>query len=197
MSDYYAPHPRLLLARSIVVAGQLGCGARLVGRGVCARTGLRFVDVDRRIEHEEGRALHRIAYEDGPEFIAAAASRLLAYLADERPWAVIVLDRAWPDPGGESDLVSDVDLVYVKRDPTYLLARLARDLRSAHGWIAPDLEPDTLRVGDLARLHERRDPLLRESDIVLEAGSQHEHAVAAILIEALESVAGAEPMPSS
>lgn len=197
MSDYYEPYPRILLSRSIVVAGQLGCGARLVGRAVCARTGVRYVDVDRRIEHEEGRALHRIAYEEGPPYIAAAASRILARIVDERPWAVVVLDRAWPEPGGEASLLADLDVAHLKRDPAFLIAHVVADLRSAHGWVAPELEPEALGTSALLRLHAKRDPLLRESDIVVEAGSLHAHAVATILIEALESVAGAEPMPSA
>ena len=52
MDDYYSPHPRVQLDQAIAIAGQIGSGARMIGRCLSARTGLPFVDVDRQVEHD-------------------------------------------------------------------------------------------------------------------------------------------------
>ena len=192
MTDYYDPHARLSLSRPILVAGQIGSGTRLIGRTLCARTGLPFVEVDRQIEHEAGRSLARIATEDGLNRLANWSRSVLERLAIQRPWAVVVLDRAWPARESSSVLRRRFDFVSIQRDPAFLFERVEEVLHSEHHWILTGHENKLESEHDLECLHAERDPLLREAGIMLDAGAQHEHRVASILLDALEPVAGAE-----
>lgn len=192
MSDYYDPFPRMNLARPIVIAGQIGCGARLVARSLCARTGLPFVDVDRKIEHEAGASLDQIARDQSPGRIAHWARMIVERHAIQRPWSVIVLDRAWPTSEVASLLRRKVDFVHIQRTPDFLLPRMRKELRVAGAWLRSGLTEELLDVAELKPFLDQRIPLLAEAGILLDAGSQHELGVANIVQESLESVAQAD-----
>lgn len=194
MRDYYDPQPSLRLSRPIVLAGQVGAGTRMIGRALCGRTGLPFVEVDRQIEHESGRSLARIAVEEGLDRLSRLARSVFERLALQRPWSVIVFDHAWPAPEANAFLRKRVDFVYVKRPVEHLFERLEKELHGDNRWLLEGQLEKVPSRADHARLLERREPLLREAQIVLDAGIQHELAIASILQEALEPVTGATPL---
>ena len=191
MNDYYEPALRIALPRPIVIGGQLGCGSRLIGRSLCARTGLPFVEVDRQIEHEAGRALAQIAEEEGEERVARWARAVLERLALQRPWSVIVLDHAWPTAETTYLLRRKLDFVHVARSDAFLQSRLVKELDLSFRWLLE--EPGGWSAGelDLAALAAHRAPLLTEARILLDAGDQHEHLIAGLLLDSIESLADA------
>ena len=194
MRDYYDPQPCLRLSRPIVLAGQIGAGTRLIGRALCARTGLPFVEVDRQIEHEAGRSLTRIAVEESVDRLSSLARSVFERLALQRPWSVIVFDHAWPTPEASAFLGKRVDFVHVERPTDFLFERLEKELAGDNRWLLEGQLEKVQSEADHARLLEQREPLLRGARIMLDAGHQHELAIASILLEALEPVAGAQPL---
>lgn len=200
--DYYDPHPRLVLDRPVLLAGQIGCGAAAIARNVCARTGLSFVEIDRDLEHRAGRSLARIATEDGPGRLEAWAGEVLLHLARQRPAGLVVLSNAWPpqDSGFLEELASLVQIVRIDRSPQFLGPRLDTAVSRSGDWIvsawpgwAQAMASDT--VQDRAsrdRFLARRSPLLDSAQTLLDAGDQHENAAAEILMAALERVLDAD-----
>jgi shikimate kinase len=194
MSDYYEPYPRLRLSRAVVLAGQIGCGAAAIGRNVASRTGLPFSEVDRLIEHEAGSSLARLVVEEGPEGLAGRAEAVLARLAGRSPRGLIVVDRAWLPLTARDLLRRRTHFVFIRRPADYLFERLDQELRRSGDWILGGLEVPIRDAVDLKPLLDRRDPLLRESRIVLDGGSGHVHRVAEVLLDSLERICGADSL---
>ncbi|MFK7896714.1 MAG: shikimate kinase [Myxococcota bacterium] len=191
MHDYYDPSPRLSLPRPILLAGQIGAGTRLIARSLCARTGLPFVDVDRKIEHEAGASLDQIGNEHGPGRIGHWARQIVERHTIQRPWSIIVLDRAWPSSEIGSLLRRKIDFVHIQRTPDFLLPRIRKEVQAAGPWLVNGLADCLERAEDLKPILDRRTPLLTEAGILLDAGNQHELGVAHIVQDSLESVSQA------
>lgn len=186
MDDYYSPHPRWVLRRPLVVAGSLGTGARGIARGVAGRSGLPFVDVDRRIEHEAGASLSRLARDGGPTRVATEARRVLESVALERPAALVAIGVAWPSSDAARLFRRAMDFVRVRRSATVTAAR-RRALLEASPWVA------SLQACAEGRAVAPPDAdLLSRAGIVLDAGDRHAHQIAELLMDELELVMQAE-----
>ena len=192
MDDYYSPHPRFHLDRAIAIAGQIGSGARMVGRCLAARTGLPFVDVDRQVEHDCGASLAEIASRIGPQRLSQRARDVLERTALQRPWPVIVLDAAWPCPKATHLFARRFALVHVQRPTSFLLERIEKDVRRAGDWLIGE-RPFVFRdFRDLESLHGERAEILASAQILYDAENQHPHRVAEGLQEALCGMGGME-----
>lgn len=188
MSDYYEPHSRFRITRHVVLAGQLGSGTPAIGRNVSSQTGLPFLEIDRLIEHEGGRALDRLAVEEGVAALSRDAEAILERLSRQTPFGLIVFDRVWPAASTGETLCSRTDFVYVHRPIEWLLERLPEEVRRAGDWILEGAS--TPKSADHA-MHvqlARRERLLREAGFVLEAGVMHANQVAEVLIDSLEQL---------
>jgi shikimate kinase len=192
MTDYYDPHPRIRLGRSVVLAGHIGSGAAAIGRHVCSRTGLPFHEIDRLIEHEAGCSLARLVVERGRDRVERWAEAVLTRLVDHPPYGVIVFENAWPPLRAYQVLRLRSHFVCIQRPTGYLLDRIESEVRRAGDWI---LEGQSLPVHeevDLKPLLDRRTPLLCKARIVLDAGEKHVNHVAGVLLESFEEISGAE-----
>ncbi|HKK50108.1 MAG TPA: shikimate kinase [Myxococcota bacterium] len=194
MSDYYDPHPRLRLSKAVVLGGQIGCGAPAIGRNVASRTGLSFSEVDRVIEHEAGMSLARLVFEDGLERLEMRAELVLSRLVHQSPRGIIVLDRAWIPETARDLLRRQCHFVHVRRPMEYLVERFDAERRRSGDWIFEGSPEAARAAGDPGSVFDRREPRLRESRIVLEAGDQHANRVADLLLESFEQVSGAETL---
>jgi len=191
--DYYEPHACLALMRPVVLGGQVGCGARLIGRSLSARTGLPFVEVDRQVEHEAGVSLAKLAAEQGVGQVAARARSVLEAVAIRRPWSIVVLDRAWPTSEVRPLFRRRLDFVHVRRPAGYLRGRMRQELwRSAGGNGCAVLSVEGRSEEEVDACSTARDSLLNEAKVLVEAGEQHEHRVGEILLGALETITHAE-----
>lgn len=191
-SDYYEPHPSLRLARPLLLAGQIGCGAAAIGRTLTSRTGLTFFEVDRWIEHDAGCALAEIAAEYGAAHVERQAQEVLERLLKQPRPGVVVFDRAWLPKGAGAALRLQADLVHVKRPAAELLERLPRERHRGGEWLLGGVAWPIQTEADLAPLLEQRRELLDEATIVLDAGTRHENELAAELLGSLSSLTGAQ-----
>jgi len=194
MSDYYEPYPRLRLSKAMVLAGQLGCGAAAIGRNVASRTGLPFCEIDRMIEHEAGCSLARLAVEGGAEGVVRRAESVLARLAGQSPRGLIIVDRAWLPPTAREILRRQTHFVYIRRPIPYLLEHLDHEVRRSGDWILDGHAAPIRDEIELKPLLDRREPLLCDSRIVLDAGADHANRVADVLLDSFEQVSSAEAL---
>ena len=76
----------------------------------------------------------------------------------------------------------------------YLVERFDAERRRSGDWIFEGSPEAARAAGDPGSVFDRREPRLRESRIVLEAGDQHANRVADLLLESFEQVSGAETL---
>ena len=69
----------------VVLVGLPGSGKSVVGKRLAHRHGAAFVDLDERIEHEDGRTIPRIFEEDGEDAFRAMERRAVADLGSADP----------------------------------------------------------------------------------------------------------------
>ena len=192
--DYYSPHPRLVLERPMLIAGEIGCGARMVGRTPAARTGLPFVEVDRRIEHEVGTSVADLVARTSVDAVSRRARNVLEACALQRPAGVIVLDAAWPNLEVRSLIGRRMEFVYLERSASYLLARIEKEVHRGGRWLLRD-QPFRFRSpDDLAPLRAARSELLSSATVRYDAADQHAHEIVDGLLECLEAVFGAHAL---
>lgn len=192
IDDYYSPHPRLVLSRPILVAGQIGCGARMVGRTLAARTGLPFVEVDRRIEHEVGTDLADLVARTSIDAVSRRARVVLERCALERPASIVVLESAWPSRDAISLFGRRMEFVHLERPAGYLLDRIEKEIHRGGRWLLGD-QPFTFRnAADLLPLQRTRAEVLSAATVRYDAGDEHPHGIVEGLLDSIESVFGAE-----
>ena len=69
----------------VVLVGLPGSGKSVVGKRLAHRHGAAFIDIDERIEHEDGRPIPRIFEEDGEAAFRALERRAVADLGPPDP----------------------------------------------------------------------------------------------------------------
>lgn len=191
MSDYYDPHPRLRLSRPVVLAGDVGCGAAAVAWQIAAQTGIGFVSIDRLIEHEAGCELARLAVEEGTTRLVARTDAVLNRVANETPFGIVVIDRAWPSQAVRDTLRRRTLFAHLARPYDHLLRHFDEELRRAGDWILRGLVPSNDGPVGLREVCAHRATLLREAELVFEAGDLHVHRIAEQLLESLEQLVDA------
>lgn len=186
MNDYYDPHPRIRFERPIVLAGPIGCGAGAVAWQIAAQTGIRFVSIDRLIEHDAGRELARLAVEEGMGRLIARTDAMLERVANETPFGLVVIDRAWPSRAVRDTLRRRTLFLHLQRPEEYLARHFDEELRRAGDWILRDFVAASGAPVGLRELCAHREELLREAEIVFAGGELHAQPLAQLLLESLE-----------
>ena len=94
-SDYYEPHPTVVLRRPVVLAGVIATEARRIGHRLAALHGLRFNDLQRSVEHSQGMSMAEIAERLIPHELRRLETQHLTSALAEHPKGVItVSDQA-------------------------------------------------------------------------------------------------------
>lgn len=154
------------LSRPLFLTGMMGTGKSVLGQSIAARTGLPFVDLDKRIEARAGMSIARIFQERGEAaFRVIERSLLEAELADPSPRVVALgggtlLDRDLRLRALEKGLV-----VALQADAGELLRRLGTDRNR------PLLEGGD-REARLRSLLEARAPAYAEAHAVVDVTSR-------------------------
>lgn len=117
MDGYYDPGPLLLLDRPVSLAGYLTAETRVVGYRLAALLGLPAIDVDRRIEHREGRSAWSILWDDGEPRYRQLERQELRRALRERPCSVVSLgDGALMDEDNLAFVLAESHLVVLDLD---------------------------------------------------------------------------------
>lgn len=143
--------------RSLFLVGMMGSGKTTVGRRIAEDRGLRFVDLDERLELIFGKAIADIVREGEPRFRRLERAVLQHFLTDPGfelagPWVVATGGGIVTDPENVRDMQRVGTVVYLEVDIDELARRVGDDPAR------PLLAGDASAVRTLARIFaERRD----------------------------------------
>ncbi|HEY2345512.1 MAG TPA: shikimate kinase [Xanthomonadaceae bacterium] len=114
-------------APNLAFVGPMGAGKTTLGMRVAALLGLRFVDVDRRLEELTGARVPLIFECEGEAGFRARESTLIAELCAERGLLIATGGGAVLDPINRGRLRESAFVVHLHLGVDAQLARLARD----------------------------------------------------------------------
>jgi shikimate kinase len=145
----------------VVLLGMMGSGKTTIGRLLGRELGWSFVDLDVRIEKQEGRPIARIFAGEGEAYFRALETAATAELAHEAN-IVLAPGGGWVATAGNVELLGPGTLtVWLRVSPEEIMRRLAKD-----GGKRPLLaSPDPL--GAVRRLSAVRDPLYARADLTI------------------------------
>jgi len=187
MNDYYGYHPTTALDRPLVLVGCFGAGASRVAYGLCARTGLAFVDIDREVEHAAGCSLAALFLRSGEARYRELARAALDQALRRRPPPVLVLGtETLQDPLCRRRVLDEAMLVYLRAGADELArrmqAQLAEQPTRCFPFIADAAAARPERLAEL--LAERRDGY-EAAGLVLDIDGLHAHTLVLALQERL------------
>ena len=114
-------------APNLVFVGPMGAGKTTIGTRVAAKLGLRFVDVDHRLEELTGARVPLIFECEGEAGFRARESALIASLCADSGLLIATGGGAVLDPVNRRHLHERGFVVHLHLDVDAQLARLARD----------------------------------------------------------------------
>ena len=148
----------------LVFVGLAGSGKTTVGKGVAARLGREFIDLDQEILRREGKAtVGEVFRARGEGYFRQLETEITEELA-RKTSMVIAPGGGWIMTRRSLDLMQPVSyLIYLKVTPETALARIGADVGNR-----PLLDhPDPL--GELRRMLEVRGPKYEEADLIVDA----------------------------
>ena len=179
---------RFVPRRTIVLVGLMGAGKTRIGRRIAARLKLPFFDSDRVIEAAAGETIEEIFANRGERVFRDGERRVILRLLAEPVHVLATGGGAFMDPLTRAAIVARGVSVWLRADLDVLTARVAR--RS---------DRPLLKAGDprtiLAELIERRHPIYREADLVIDSGNGSPEATAGRVIVALAACPLAITLP--
>ncbi len=195
---YYDVHPRIAIDRPLALVGHPGSDVDQVGRILCGRSGLVFSDVERAAESQAGCSRARVVLEQGVQALREIEAEALHRAVRRRPHGVIVLESSLMTlPARREWLLERACLVYVRRDPESLLARIRRRLRDTPGSLPEFLVGAPTDVEALRDFLRDRDQAMEEIPRVVEARDEHPARIAGEILDSLDRLLGVEPAPGS
>ncbi len=161
------------MSRPILLVGLTGCGKTTLGKLACDRLSFRFIDMDIKIEQEQGRTIPQI-FEQGEQCFRDIESDMLLKLSD-------CSDVVIASGGGIVEREQNRDIMKER----YKVIMIDRDVDSIFSDIDTSHRPLLADGKDrLYKLHERRDALYRHSaDVIIKNDGTEQDAVEKLVSE--------------
>jgi shikimate kinase len=150
-------------SRAIVLVGLMGAGKSKIGRRLAARLGLPFFDSDPEIEAAAGETVEEIFANRGERVFREGERRVIARLLAQPVHVLATGGGAFMDPATRALIARRGVSLWLRADLDILVSRVSR--RSNR----PLLNEGNPRA-ILAELIERRYPVYREADLVVDSG---------------------------
>lgn len=142
----------------------MGSGKTTLGRRLAKETGMRFIDLDREIEHRNGVSVATIFEIEGEAGFRARESQLLAEVSGEDGLVIATGGGTVLSPINRARLLASSGVVYLHASANLLYSRTRNDRSRPLLQVADPL-------AKIRQLVERRDSLYREvADVIIEAG---------------------------
>lgn len=185
--DYYSPHPRRQLSRPLAVTGQLGSGVASVARGVAARTGLPFVELERLVEARIGSTRALLAHQKGFGALRAEEESALLRALRDRPPPILSIEGAMPTGQTMLDMLHEsASVVYVRHPEEELLARIQSCRRQSPARYPEFMISAPCSLEALAPFLAQRSDALERAHAFVDAGGLHAHRIAELLLDSLD-----------
>jgi shikimate kinase len=165
-------------ARTIVLVGLMGAGKTKIGRRLAARLNLPFFDSDSEIEAAAGETIEEIFRNRGEAVFRDGERRVIARLLTQPTHVLATGGGAFMDPATRALIRRRGVSVWLRADLDVLLARVAR---RGHRPLLQASDPRAV----LAELIERRHPIYREADLVIDSGEVPAESTTTRVIAAL------------
>jgi shikimate kinase len=173
------------------ITGFMGSGKSTVGPLLAESLRFQFIDLDAAIEAKEGKAVPDIFRERGEQDFRSLERRELGLLSTRERIVVATGGGALTDPGSREIIRRSGLLVYLQVPSEILIARLRG--RRGRPMIASDdgtpLGEEELR-GRISSLLRSREPLYRQADIIVDAGSQSPGDTVSGILKLLGAIPG-------
>jgi shikimate kinase len=193
---YYDPHPRLTIARPLVLMGHPGSGAAAVARALCGRTGLPLNHVERLVEAAVGRSRAQLVVEEGVERLREVEWSVLQTAVRRLPPGVVTSDAACLATRAEADwLRNRALLVHLSRPDAVLFRRIRVELEAAPGSLPDFVFAAPQSVDELSEHLAGRAPALGAAHVIFDAGERHPLEIAGQLLEDLEELISLHTAP--
>jgi shikimate kinase len=183
---------RFMPSRAIVLVGLMGAGKSKIGRRLAARLGLPFFDSDPEIEAAAGETVEEIFANRGERVFREGERRVIARLLAQPVHVLATGGGAFMDPATRALIARRGVSLWLRADLDILVSRVSR--RSNR----PLLNEGNPRA-ILAELIERRYPVYREADLVVDSGDGSPETTVTRAIAALAGcpLASIPPQPES
>ena len=158
-----APTRRLVPRRTIVLVGLMGAGKSKIGRRLAARLDLPFFDSDHEIELAAGESIEEIFANRGEQVFRDGERRVIARLLAQPVHVLATGGGAFMDESTRAMIERRGVSLWLRADLDVLVGRVSRRANR------PLLKGGDARTV-LGELIERRYPLYREADVVVESG---------------------------
>lgn len=119
-----APHPTLVLKRTVVLIGMMGSGKTAVGRALSARLRVDMRDSDAEIEARSGLTIDEIFDRYGEAFFREKEAQVIARLAEGPPAILSTGGGAWMNPETRGMLTEAAVVIWLKADLDLLWQRV-------------------------------------------------------------------------
>jgi shikimate kinase len=158
-----APTRRFVPRRTIVLVGLMGAGKSKIGRRLAARLDLPFFDSDHEIEVAAGESIEEIFANRGEQVFREGERRVIARLLAQPVHVLATGGGAFLDESTRATIERRGVSLWLRADLDVLVSRVSRRNNR------PLLKGGDVRAV-LGELIERRYPVYREADVVVESG---------------------------
>ena len=149
--------------RTIVLVGLMGAGKSKIGRRLAARLDLPFFDSDHEIEVAAGESIEEIFANRGEQVFREGERRVIARLLAQPVHVLATGGGAFMDESTRATIERRGVSLWLRADLDVLVSRVSRRNNR------PLLKGGDVRAV-LGELIERRYPVYREADVVVESG---------------------------
>jgi len=154
---------RFVPRRTIVLVGLMGAGKSKIGRRLAARLDLPFFDSDHEIEVAAGESIEEIFANRGEQVFREGERRVIARLLAQPVHVLATGGGAFLDESTRATIERRGVSLWLRADLDVLVSRVSRRNNR------PLLKGGDVRAV-LGELIERRYPVYREADVVVESG---------------------------
>ena len=154
---------RFVPRRTIVLVGLMGAGKSKIGRRLAARLDLPFFDSDHEIEVAAGESIEEIFANRGEQVFREGERRVIARLLAQPVHVLATGGGAFMDESTRATIERRGVSLWLRADLDVLVSRVSRRNNR------PLLKNGDARTV-LGELIERRYPVYREADVVVESG---------------------------
>lgn len=168
---YYDPYPQVSLTRPHCLVGFMGSEVHHTTYFLSSMTGVPYVELDKRVEHEVGMSVAQLYLESGEERWRAVEADALARALRERPAPLICLGpSALLSEQSRALCLSSAELIYIRRPRDVLLDHIRRGRVETPGRFPYWAKQIPRSIDDLTPYLKTREPTYESAHRLLDAG---------------------------
>ena len=184
MDGYYDYGPVVALEQHVVLSSFLGEETRMVAYRAAALLGLSAVDIDRNVEHEAGRSVWDLIWNQGEDDYRRLEKKHIERDLEARPFSLISLgDGALIDENVRMQVAEESHLVVLDVDLANCFWRLKGTDRSSKDYWHPLYAGPLEKIEQVRPFYQRRRPGMDAAPHQLPLGGSSAHRAVDTLVD--------------